>query len=319
MAWRTEREALFFLVVIKLGSVIQCRVLTGTGKAATSSSLKQPLPKGGYCRRGDSERVMSYGTLAVGNAQRNVSFKAGARGLRTSDTEHLPGFDNELDYQSDLPGFDSYPELDYQSDSAWNEHKHGKLNGLPEPIAQELAPAMQSLLHAGPLVECGTDGMMLAIQGGLPPHFCFLVDRGEKATPLPLMQLPPQCGYTLTTTWKNVIFTAPYKACYGLQEGGSYILPLLWLGIPVKMSCPIVPAKPAPPPSCYPFGMVVNIDGREAMSKDLQVRCSGWKAYPQHPYRRRGAGTVLSNCSCPWFTPPLQNTIYIIYPLTLTP
>ena len=55
----------------------------------------------------------------------------------------------------------------------------------------------------------------------------------------------------------------------------SYVLPLLWRGTPVKMSCPVTHIQPqaAGPTSlcCSPYGMTVKVQGLSA-TEELKVK-----------------------------------------------
>ncbi|KAG5847226.1 hypothetical protein ANANG_G00123760 [Anguilla anguilla] len=257
-AWQKNHEALF-CILITLWTLAHCRVVPGTRKAAATIHFKSTFQKSGI------DRPINFGMLLIGNAPLNTNFRAGQtrEDLDRNGRKHTT---KSLDY-----------EFDYQSDSAWNENAQWK----PHARSGESPQSIQNLQRLNPLVECGTDSMALIMRGGLPHHpLYFTVDRGENAAPLPLKQLPPQCGYTLTTS-RNMIFTAPYLGCYGIQDGGSYVLPLLWSGTPVKMSCPVTPALlPTPSVSCYPFGMVVKVPQRLTVSEDLRVKVSDeWKPF----------------------------------------
>lgn len=52
-----------------------------------------------------------------------------------------------------------------------------------------------------------------------------------------------------------------------LCQNGSYVLPMSWLGSPLKLSCPAQIASPAPSfsPSvfCSSYGMAVQMEGKE--------------------------------------------------------
>ena len=59
---------------------------------------------------------------------------------------------------------------------------------------------------------------------------------------------------------------APQLLLY-LCQNGSYVLPMLWWGSPLKLACPVKMATPAPSYSpsvfCSTTGMVVQIKGQE--------------------------------------------------------
>lgn len=53
------------------------------------------------------------------------------------------------------------------------------------------------------------------------------------------------------------------KYCHWHIQGDNYVLPLLWRGTPVKVSCPASPAEPqgGDPPNicCAPYGVTVKL------------------------------------------------------------
>ena len=111
---------------------------------------------------------------------------------------------------------------------------------------------------------------------------------GSHLSPLPVSKLPSSCGYTLRSTQKAFVLVAPYDGCFVTLEVGysivkaqdtyslhlhtqnatwcfqedSYVLPLRWLGLPVKMSCPLSKkSSPSPPMvTCHAEGMVVKTE-----------------------------------------------------------
>lgn len=120
----------------------------------------------------------------------------------------------------------------------------------------------------------------------------------EGASPISLSQLPPYCA-SVRTSRRDLEMMVPYDACYITQEvpaattlyfhlssfcvllfitpsclslcqNGNYVLPMLWLGNPLNLSCPVQmsilgPSVPHSAPSvfCSPYGMAVQIDGQE--------------------------------------------------------
>lgn len=56
-----------------------------------------------------------------------------------------------------------------------------------------------------------------------------------------------------------------------LLQNGSHILPLLWLGSPMKLSCPVQPASPAPSVFCSSSAMAVQMTGQEPKRQTLGV------------------------------------------------
>ncbi|XP_036805271.1 uncharacterized protein LOC110493464 isoform X1 [Oncorhynchus mykiss] len=128
-------------------------------------------------------------------------------------------------------------------------------------------PHSSEWLSMRPLVQCNDNLMMLTASGRGYTH--LLVDRAG-ASPISLFQLPPSCGYHVKTTWREMVMMAPYDGCYIMQEHGSYVLPMLWWGSPVKIICP-VPPNPVPSVLCSHFGMAIQIHGREEVIHTLQV------------------------------------------------
>lgn len=125
-------------------------------------------------------------------------------------------------------------------------------------------------------------------------HYLFFT---EGASPISPFKLPPYCGYSVRRSWNELEMMVPYDACYVTQEvpaapaiysppvvipvfitpfvfsfcqNGSYVLPLLWWGSPLKLTCPLQLSSRArlffpfaPSVFCSPYGMVVQIHGQE--------------------------------------------------------
>ncbi|XP_051769229.1 uncharacterized protein LOC127522908 isoform X10 [Ctenopharyngodon idella] len=128
--------------------------------------------------------------------------------------------------------------------------------------------AKTKLHRLGPSVRCGNDSMTLHIPGAIrTPH--FLVDRGDQST-VPLSEMPASCGFSLKRARRDVSLVAPYQGCHVKQQGGSYILPLLIMGAPVQMSCPVSPRLPTV--SCFPSSMTISLGVRV---DDVQVKVDG--------------------------------------------
>ncbi|XP_019128869.1 adhesive plaque matrix protein-like [Larimichthys crocea] len=156
-------------------------------------------------------------------------------------------------------------DTDYQADMAWGQPKQPKENG---PTADNAA--VERLLKMEPKVECTGDSMKLQVQDAAStPGSLFFVDRGSLLSPLPLSKLPPSCGYTIKSTRREFVLVAPYDGCFVALEEGSYILPLLWLGLPMRMSCPSMRQSTTNPPmvTCHAEGMVIKIEGTLPVSR----------------------------------------------------
>ncbi|XP_063740510.1 uncharacterized protein LOC134865052 [Eleginops maclovinus] len=117
-----------------------------------------------------------------------------------------------------------------------------------------------------PFLKCDDGVMTFTASGEEFTH--LLVDRGT-ASPISLSQLPPYCGYLVKTSWSDLEMMVPYDACYITQENGSYVLPMLWWGSPLKLSCPVqASSHSAPWVFCSPYGMALQIQG---MEQDIQI------------------------------------------------
>ncbi|XP_056324509.1 uncharacterized protein LOC130237554 [Danio aesculapii] len=127
--------------------------------------------------------------------------------------------------------------------------------------------ARAKLQRLGPSLQCGNDSMTLNIKGHRTPH--FLVERGE-GSPVSLSEMPASCGFSLKRARRDVSFVAPYTGCNVRQQGGSYVLPLIIMGAPVQMSCPVSPRLPVV--SCTSSEMIISFGVR---SDDVLVKVSG--------------------------------------------
>uniref|UniRef100_A0AAY4ACW9 Uncharacterized protein n=1 Tax=Denticeps clupeoides TaxID=299321 RepID=A0AAY4ACW9_9TELE len=125
--------------------------------------------------------------------------------------------------------------------------------GVRGTVAEDW-PAMR------PLVVCGDGAMTLSAQGRAYAH--LLVDRGT-ASPVPLFHLPASCGYSVESSLQKLVLKAKYDGCHVIHENGSYVLPLLWWGVQVKVSCPDVPKlkSSAPLAFCCTSGIVLKAMG----------------------------------------------------------
>ncbi|XP_056324510.1 uncharacterized protein LOC130237555 [Danio aesculapii] len=133
--------------------------------------------------------------------------------------------------------------------------------------------ARAKLQRLGPSLQCGNDSMTLNIKGHRTPH--FLVERGE-GSPVSLSEMPASCGFSLKRARRDVSLVAPYTGCNVRQQGGSYVLPLIIMGAPVQMSCPVSPSLPVV--SCTSSGMIISFGVR---ADDVLVKVSGsWVPLP---------------------------------------
>ncbi|KAL7852523.1 hypothetical protein SRHO_G00183080 [Serrasalmus rhombeus] len=150
-------------------------------------------------------------------------------------------------------------------DGSEGKKEDGKLND-PSFITQEW-------LKMRPLVRCSRDAMTLTATGRGYTH--FLVDRVD-ATPVSVLHLPPNCGFSLKTSGRHMELTALFDGCYVLQENGSYVLPLLWWGKPVKIHCPMSSFHQGTPSGfCLTFGMVIKMKHAQGAIEDHKVQVNG--------------------------------------------
>ncbi|XP_037621794.1 uncharacterized protein LOC119485994 [Sebastes umbrosus] len=162
----------------------------------------------------------------------------------------------------------SDPEDGYQADFTGVHGVQGKVMGP----SLDSSPHSSEWLAMRPLVQCDDSVMTFTASGEEFKH--LLVDR-EGASPISPFQLPPYCGYSVRTSWSDLEMMVPYDACYITQENGSYVLPMLWWGSPLKLSCPMQTSTAVPPLShsapsvlCSSYGMAVQIQGQE---QDIQI------------------------------------------------
>uniref|UniRef100_A0A8C2EB78 Early nodulin-75-like n=1 Tax=Cyprinus carpio TaxID=7962 RepID=A0A8C2EB78_CYPCA len=127
-------------------------------------------------------------------------------------------------------------------------------------------PASTKLHRLGSFVQCSNDSMTLRVPGQRMPQ--FLVDRGEES-PMPLSEMPASCGFSLKRARRDVSLVAPYRGCHVRQQGARYILPLIIMGAPVQVSCPVSPLLPTV--SCFSSGMIVKLGVRA----DVKVKVDG--------------------------------------------
>ncbi|XP_047659250.1 uncharacterized protein LOC113648959 isoform X4 [Tachysurus fulvidraco] len=143
-------------------------------------------------------------------------------------------------FLSDSPGFDG-------------QAVQGKVNLSSTLITEEW-------LQMRPQVQCSPAAIILTAKGWNYVH--LLVDR-VGASPVSLLHLPSHCKYNVRATWRDLVLIAPYDGCYVLQQNGSYVLPLLWWGMPLSISCPMTLSSAPPTPSgfCSNQGITLMIDG----------------------------------------------------------
>ncbi|XP_029910603.1 uncharacterized protein LOC115361323 [Myripristis murdjan] len=172
-----------------------------------------------------------------------------------------PAPDSEAGYQADFTGFQGV---------------QGKVLGP----SFDASPHFSEWLALRPLVQC--DGHIMTLTASGLGSTNLLVDR-EGASPISLFQLPADCGYSVRMSWRDLVMMAPYDGCYITQENGSYVLPMLWWGNPLKLLCPVQVLTPTPSPShtalsvlCSSYGIAVQIHGKKDDMPILAVVNGEW-------------------------------------------
>ncbi|KAL1279819.1 hypothetical protein QQF64_014419 [Cirrhinus molitorella] len=143
----------------------------------------------------------------------------------------------------------------------------GQVYGLNTLYTQ----TVERLLGMRPKVDCVGDLIKLTVHRLEAPFGAnFLIDRGS-IPPLPLSQLPSECGHRFLRTWRDFVFVIPYDGCYVTHEKDTFVLPLLWWGLPVKVSCSsLTSVSSAPTVSCYTNGMIVRM--HRGASENLKIK-----------------------------------------------
>ncbi|CAJ1075779.1 uncharacterized protein LOC121503791 [Xyrichtys novacula] len=164
------------------------------------------------------------------------------------------------------------PHAGFQSDSAVSAQSKDGQRGVK---GQQHSDSEESWQRLQPVVECGDKAMTLTVRRRRAVQ--LLLDRENKSS-LPLSQLSPECGYSVLSTWKDLSLVAHYDACHVTQEDDHYVLPLLWRGTPVRVSCPTSQMEPqaAGPssPCCSPYGLTVKVQGLPD-AEELRVNVRG--------------------------------------------
>ncbi|KAK2822115.1 hypothetical protein Q5P01_022180 [Channa striata] len=167
-------------------------------------------------------------------------------------------------------------DSDYQADMVWRE----PLNPSVRADDLNLHPhnaAVDRLLQMEPRVECTADAMQLKVHdAAFTPGSLLFVDRGRRRSPVPLSKLPTSCGYTIRSTGRDLILVAPYDGCFVTFEEDSFVLPLRWCGLTVRMSCPLIRRSSPDPPmvTCHAEGMVVKTEWTVSVTK-IKVKLNG--------------------------------------------
>ncbi|XP_030608643.1 proline-rich protein 36-like [Archocentrus centrarchus] len=108
-----------------------------------------------------------------------------------------------------------------------------------------------------PLLLCGGDRMKFRVVGRGVSQLAL--DQAN-APPVSLTQVPSSCGYNMQRNSLSLIMMVPYDGCNVVQEGGSFVLPMRWQGIPVSLWCSkpvasalVTAAPPTQDPASNPY------------------------------------------------------------------
>ncbi|XP_038148775.1 uncharacterized protein LOC119788490 [Cyprinodon tularosa] len=165
----------------------------------------------------------------------------------------------------------------YQADFTGFSVIQGKVLGL----SSDSSPYFSEWEAMRPLVKCADDSMTFHASGQGFTH--LQVDR-KKASPISIFQLPSYCSYLVKASRTDLEMMVPYDDCYIIQENGSHVLPMLWLGSPLRLSCPITASTvipmyslPAPTVFCSADSMAVQVQRQEHSVPVLGVIVAGTK------------------------------------------
>ncbi|KAI5093613.1 hypothetical protein C0J45_16751 [Silurus meridionalis] len=153
----------------------------------------------------------------------------------------------------------SKPTNETKHDIFKNLHEEyvGVTNGSPsyQPESIEGSQLAKLVLrHWSPSVQCDNDSMSLRIHGTQIPKFLVETSKGG---PVPLLRMPPHCGFSMKRARRDVSLVAKYNGCNVAQQGNAYVLPLRASGVVLKVVCPV--GRPLTRVSCTPSAMVVNL------------------------------------------------------------
>ncbi|XP_049889308.1 uncharacterized protein LOC126383006 [Epinephelus moara] len=218
------------------------------------------------------DRLRGNSTLSKDQAEggdlRHGRLLIGQNSLQADELKGTKATENVLDV-----------DTDYQEDMGWGEPQQpkGQVSGVSRPNSETDSAVVERLLRMEPKVECTGDSMKLQVQDAASTcGSLFFVDRGSRMSPLPLSKLPSSCGYTIKSTQRDLVLVAPYDGCFVALEEDSYILPLRWCGLPVRMSCPLKRQSSPNPPmvTCHAEGMVVKTTWTVSVA-DLNLKLNG--------------------------------------------
>uniref|UniRef100_A0A665TUG0 Uncharacterized protein n=1 Tax=Echeneis naucrates TaxID=173247 RepID=A0A665TUG0_ECHNA len=159
----------------------------------------------------------------------------------------------------------------------------------------------QRMAHS---LQCGAEQMKLRVVGHGASNFA--VDQGSGSS-LPLSQVPSTCGYTMQRNSLALIMYVPYDGCSVVQEDASYVLPMSWLGIPVTLTCPMLPHSDATPASTplksaqHPWNLPHKLWN---LRRQKRHEVYGTLYDPRNPYAFYWQYYMMQNTPAPSTAPP---------------
>ncbi|KAG5285969.1 hypothetical protein AALO_G00009550 [Alosa alosa] len=99
-----------------------------------------------------------------------------------------------------------------------------------EQITDDFRSSKAAWDRMRPKLLCTNDLMKFSAQG--PGYSSLQLDRSGQ--PLPLSQLPQDCGYSVYRSLVGIVFIAPLDGCDVIQQGNSHLLQMLWHGNPMR-------------------------------------------------------------------------------------
>ncbi|KAK5618731.1 hypothetical protein CRENBAI_012646 [Crenichthys baileyi] len=245
------RESKGCVIVACLGLLVFVMSLCNCTKLTRLKALDESRETSVHTKSQPQRRHLHHGKLLIGQSSLKDAKLNGTNSLETV-----------LDV-----------EADYQADMGWQFRQLAEKGDWQKM-------AMENLLKMESKVECTQDSMKLLVHDvASTPASLIFVDRGH-LSPLSLTKLPSSCGYTIRSTQKDLVLVAPYDGCFVIIQENYYVLPLLWWGLPVRMSCPLMGHVPQNPPmvTCHAEGMVVKTEWTTSASK-IKAKVNGnWES-----------------------------------------
>ncbi|XP_074543939.1 uncharacterized protein LOC141803824 [Halichoeres trimaculatus] len=162
----------------------------------------------------------------------------------------------------------SEDDSSYQADAVWSM----------VPV-QDISSREASWKRMTPSLQCGGDRLKFRAVGPGVTH--FKIEQGD-APPMPLSQVPPSCGYSMQRNPFALVMQVPYDGCNMVQDGGNYMLPMRWQGVPVSLVCPKPQLPSAPQMLVYPQ-LYPQMPVQQHYSKipDMSHQSAYYPQYPQ--------------------------------------